>query len=75
MPVPACYRSSRGIDRVSHLPNGSGKPDENRTADQRVADVHFLDFRDRGDRSDVRNCEAVAGVDRETGAGAKLGGA
>ena len=41
------------------------EPDEQRTADQGVADRHFVEMRQRAEEREVREIEIVAGVDAE----------
>jgi hypothetical protein len=50
-----------GFAKLSHR---IGEPNENRAAHYRVTDVELLDFRNRGDGTNVVDRESVAGVYR-----------
>ena len=65
MPYDGLPSGSRNIHHRTHFPDGFGNTDEDRPADDGMADVQLLDFRDRGNGTDVPSRESVTGVDRK----------
>src|SRR5690606_10485329 len=55
--------SPRLVHQLAHPPHARLEADEDRLADEEMADVELAHLRDRGDRRDIIVGEAVAGVD------------
>ena len=66
--------SSRGRHLGLHAPDTLVQPDEDRLADQEMADVQLDHLRDGGDRLDVVERQPVAGVDLDPVLGGERGG-
>ena len=64
----------RLIHQSAHPADGRLQTDEDRLADQEMADIEFADMRDGGDRADIVIGQAVAGMDFQPQVGAELGG-
>ena len=55
--------ASAGVQhQLLHARDHRGQSVDDRLADQEVADIELHHFRQRGDRTDVVECQAVAGV-------------
>ena len=56
------WPSSRQIHLPPHFPDAAFQPTEDRLADQEMADIEFGDLRNGGDRGDIVEGQAVAGM-------------
>src|SRR5438552_3016489 len=65
---------SRGIDQRSHFAHRRADAGENAAADDAVADVELLNFRDRGDGLNVDIGESMPRVNGEAGLAAERRG-
>src|SRR3546814_20006931 len=64
--------SPRVVHRRAHPADAVGKPDEDRPADQKMADIEFAHLPDRGVRPDIVLGEAVAGTIGRAPAGERV---
>ncbi len=76
MPMPNIMASARCCSSVAqqrfHIAHRLGQSVDDRARDDRMADVQFDDFRDRGDRLDVVVVEAMTGIHRQAQRGRRF---
>ena len=66
--------SPRLVHQRAHPLYHRRQPVEDRLADQEMADIELADLRDRGDRDDIVERQAVAGMRLDAVLGGKRGG-